>query len=391
MFTIIIPILALSITFRLLFVNAFSVTALDACSCSSGFIVVGIDAEVAVDPSVKKPLNSTALRRQKTTFNIFGKLCQPVMHNTKESLNVQLLLHGITYTKQYWDVQWNNFQNYSYMEYSCSHGVSSFAYDDVCAGQSTKPANSQECQLPTAAAVASSLAHQLKDGSIGTKLTGNPIPFQKVFGIGHSMGSVVLNYGAILEGRESPFTGLIFTGKLSSLRKFQRPDSLYLLIGLGHSLLGLDTINSIADSLPTASSVDPARWGDLDTGYITTLDVDQRTMFYGPPGTFDTNILQLDSLTKDVSTVWMLIQSVTGNINNPTQFHGPVTTIDGALDAISGCPCNETTFPVTEKAFFPDANYTAILIPGQGHDLNLEFGAKDVFPIMLDLFRKATD
>ncbi|KIJ34901.1 hypothetical protein M422DRAFT_782647 [Sphaerobolus stellatus SS14] len=372
MSTFFFQILISTIASRVIFANAFSVTTLGSCSCSSGFIGVDIDTQVAVDPSVKKPLNSTALRRQKTTFNIFGQLCQPIVSNNKGSSDIQLLLHGHTYTNQYWDVQWNGFQNYSYIQFSCSHGVSSFAYDDVCAGRSIKPANSRECQLPTAAAVASTLARQLKDGSVGTKLTGGPIHFQKVFGIGHSIGSTVLNYAAILDGKASPFTGLIFTG-------------------LGHVMLDLDTINSIADSLPTASSVDPARWGNLDAGYITTLDVNQRSMFYGPPGTFDPNILQLDALTKDVGSIWITIQAITGNINTPTQFQGSVTTIDGALDAISGCPCNVTTFPVTEKKFFPDANYTAMLIPGQGHDLNLEFAAKEVFPIMLGLFRKATN
>ncbi|KIJ41991.1 hypothetical protein M422DRAFT_255012 [Sphaerobolus stellatus SS14] len=114
-------------------------------------------------------------------------------------------------------------------------------------------------------------------------------------------------------------------------------------------------------------------------------------MFYDPSGTINPNILQLDALTKDIGSIWITIQAITENINTPTQFQGPVTTIDGALGALSGCPCNVTTFPVTERMFFLDANYTAMFIPDQGHDLNLEFAAKEVFPIMLGLFRKAMD
>jgi len=49
----------------------------DACTCSFGLIDVDVNVDIAVDPSLLVPLDETALKRQNTTFKIFGKLCQP--------------------------------------------------------------------------------------------------------------------------------------------------------------------------------------------------------------------------------------------------------------------------------------------------------------------------
>jgi len=57
---------------------AASNPAINACTCSSGLIDVAVDVEVAVDPSQLVPLNQTKLRREETTFRIFGSLCRPV-------------------------------------------------------------------------------------------------------------------------------------------------------------------------------------------------------------------------------------------------------------------------------------------------------------------------
>lgn len=100
-----------------------------ACSCSRGFINVPVDTQVAADPVANHPLNATALRPLKATWSIFAELCQPV--GGVESPGVQLLLHGQTYTHQYWNPLFSGFENYSYVEYSCSRGVPSLSYDNV--------------------------------------------------------------------------------------------------------------------------------------------------------------------------------------------------------------------------------------------------------------------
>ena len=83
------------------------------------------------------------------------------------------------------------------------------------AGRSIRPKTSKDCQLPAAAAVASSLATKLKNGSVARQLTGTPSLFTEVFGISHSLGSFVLYYSTLRDSRLSPFSGIILTGKQS--------------------------------------------------------------------------------------------------------------------------------------------------------------------------------
>jgi len=100
----------------------------------------------------------------------------------------------------------------------------------------------------------------------------------------------------------------------------------------------------------------------LDDGYVTTPP-DIRFIFYGPNGTFDPIVLELDSLTEDVGSIWLQIQADTGNLNQPTPFKGPVTIMFGALDPACS-PCEPGTLKVTEESFFIDADLNVVRIPG---------------------------
>jgi alpha-beta hydrolase superfamily lysophospholipase len=127
---------------------------------------------------------------------------------------VQFLVHGFTYTNQYWSPPIEEFRNYSYSAFSCDRGLSSLAIDWVGVGLSSRPVNASDVQYATEAAVASQLARHLKNVSI---LPGVE-PFKKVIGIGHSAGSVLLNFDALAEGPQSPFDGLIMKGTLTHVR-----------------------------------------------------------------------------------------------------------------------------------------------------------------------------
>ncbi|KIJ40390.1 hypothetical protein M422DRAFT_256622 [Sphaerobolus stellatus SS14] len=331
--------LFLGISVALPIISANFTAPVSACSCSTGLILVDVDVQAEVDPSVFVPFNSTALRREKRTFEVFGQLCQPVENGYGQgSQAVQLLAHGFTYSSQYWNVQWYGFQNYSYVEFACSRGVSSFAYDNICAGRSVPPYNSKDCQLPAAAAVASSLARKLQDGTIGKTLTGSNIHFSKVFGIGHSLGSGVLYYSAIQDGTSSPFIGLI-------------------LSGFGHSPVDPASIEITISATVPGKISDPGRWGNLDTGFVTT-NSSVRAIFYGPPGTFNPDIFQLDFLTRDVGSIWLQIQADAGNINQPIPFNHPVTILLGQLEPACNS-CNSSGVINAEKSFFPNANLNA--------------------------------
>ncbi|KAJ7347955.1 hypothetical protein DFH08DRAFT_699215, partial [Mycena albidolilacea] len=124
---------------------------------------------------------------------------------------LQLLVHGITYTSQYWLSPVEEFRNYSYVAFSCDRGLSTLAINWPDVRLSSQPVNALDVQFPTTVAARSQIARHLKKSSILPGVS----PFRKIIGMGHSAGSVLLNFGTIVEDTHSPFNGLILTGLLS--------------------------------------------------------------------------------------------------------------------------------------------------------------------------------
>ncbi|KAJ7239511.1 hypothetical protein C8J57DRAFT_1086296 [Mycena rebaudengoi] len=207
-------------------------------------------------------------------------------------------------------------------------------------------------QYATEAAVVSQLARQLKNVSI---LPGVQ-PFKKVIGIGHSAGSVLLNFDALVEGPQSPFDGLIMTGAL-----IVEPSTLPPL------------------PILSARDDDPLRWGSLDPDYLTTSS---RNIFYGPdPATFSPRMLRFDNFTKDVGSIASLLQVPISTLI--TQYTGCVAKVVGSEDQLlcPGTRCEDVAaLNAAEKVLWPDAKSFEVLVAqGSGHDLNLDFLAEGPF------------
>ncbi|KAJ7872381.1 hypothetical protein B0H13DRAFT_2553711 [Mycena leptocephala] len=312
----------------LLYLSRVYVASGASCDCSSLVIPVDVDVLVPKDPTdifggLKS--NASSLRRLQATCCAF-------------------LVHGFTYTNQYWSPSIEEFRNYSYSAFSCDRGLSSLAIDWVGVGLSSRPVNASDVQYATEAAVASQLARHLKNVSI---LPGVE-PFKKVIGIGHSAGSVLLNFDALAEGPQSPFDGLIMTGAL-----IVEPNTLPPL------------------PILSARDDDPLRWGSLDPDYLTTSS---RNIFYGPdPATFSPRMIRFDNFTKDVGSIATLLQVPISTLT--TQYTGHVAKVVGSEDQILCRGVN-----AVEKVLWPDAKSFEVLVAqGSGHDLNLDFLAEGPF------------
>ncbi|KAJ7932906.1 hypothetical protein B0H13DRAFT_2262938 [Mycena leptocephala] len=344
-----------------------------SCDCSSLVIPVDVDVLVPKDPTdifggLKS--NASSLRRLQATYDVYGVFCQPATvppTNAGQSQShflglikdvVQFLVHGFTYTNQYWLPPIEEFRNYSYSAFSCDRGLSSLAIDWVGVGLSSRPVNASDVQYATEAAVASQLARQLKNVSI---LPGVQ-PFKKVIGIGHSAGSVLLNFDALTEGPQSPFDGLIMTGAL-----IVEPNTLPPL------------------PILSARDDDPLRWGGLDPDYLTTSS---RNIFYGPdPATFSLRMIRFDNFTKDVGSIATLLQLPISTLT--TQYTGHVAKVVGSEDQILclGTRCDDVAaLNAVEKVLWPDAKSFEVLVAqGSGHDLNLDFLAEGAFNTFVHL------
>ncbi|KAJ7309953.1 Alpha/beta hydrolase family-domain-containing protein [Mycena albidolilacea] len=343
---------ALSILFSL---SRVYVASGASCDCSSLVIPVDVDVLIPKDPTdifggLKS--NASSLRRLQATYDVYGVFCQPATVPPVNADVVQFLVHGFTYTNQYWSPPIEEFRNYSYSAFSCDRGLPSLAIDWVGVGLSSRPVNASDVQYATEAAVASQLARQLKNVSIFPGVQ----PFKKVIGIGHSAGSVLLNFAALVEGPRSPFDGLIMTGAL-----IVEPNTLPPL------------------PILSARDDDPLRWGGLDPDYLTTSS---RNIFYGrDPATFSPRMLRFDNFTKDVGSIASLLQVPISTL--PTQYTGPIAKVVGSEDQLlcPGTRCEDVAaLNAMEKVLWPDAkSFEVVVAQGSGHDLNLDFLAEGPF------------
>ncbi|KAI0091793.1 hypothetical protein BDY19DRAFT_991469 [Irpex rosettiformis] len=344
-----------------------------SCQCTAGNIPVALDVDLPLDPT-DDPINSTNTRNLRATFGIHTIFCQPPHTATRSSQDhVQLLLHGSTYTSQYWTWPFNGFQNYSYVAHACAEGHITVAYDALGVGLSDRPSNSADIQLPSAAAIAAFFSHHLKSGELTTSLGLPTQRFKRVIAIGHSQGSVVYNYASIFQGSKTPFDALILTGHLH--------DPGFL--------------ESTKFGRPAARDVDPGRWANLDPGYISSSN---RTQYYPPDNsTFSADIVKLDQLTKDVSTVYYTDAAFAVYV--PAKgFKGPVVQLVGSEDQVhclnggdGFVSCNAKVLQASEEAFWPDSkNFTMVVRQGQGHDVNLDFGAAETFSLLTELVEQFT-
>jgi hypothetical protein len=116
------------------------------------------------------------------TFAIYSKLCVPAdPETTKDLTSIQFLTHGGTLDNTYWDFA----PDYSYVDAVAAKGYATFSYDRLGSGKSVRPDPLQIVQLPLQVELAHALVQKLKNGSFGG------ISFQKVVGIGHSLGAAL--------------------------------------------------------------------------------------------------------------------------------------------------------------------------------------------------------
>ncbi|KAJ7017839.1 hypothetical protein C8F04DRAFT_1053554 [Mycena alexandri] len=342
-----------------------------SCNCSPVLVPVHVDVFVPKDPTdifAGLKSNLSSLRRVEAIYSIYGLFCQPesmpASGGGKDPGVLQLLVHGITYTNQYWSPSVEEFQNYSYTAFSCDRGLSSLAIDWVGVGLSTRPANSSDMQHPTVAAALSQLAHHLQTVSL---LPGVP-PFKTIIGIGHSAGSGLLTFAAIIDGARSPFAALILTSALSDAGAAPTaPSSL----------------------VPSARDDTPLRWGALDPGYITAPN---RSIFYPVDSTAFSPRMQLfDAFTRDVGSVAILAQ--TGVVSLAAQnYGGRVAKVLGAADQFicADGRCEDVAaLSAAEGVLWPEAeSFELVVLQNSGHDLNLDFFAPAAFRTFVGLVKK---
>ncbi|GAA2862403.1 alpha/beta hydrolase [Pseudonocardia halophobica] len=273
--------------------------------------------------------------------DVAGTLCGPL-----DASVVQVLVHGYTYGQYYWDLPYEP-DTYSYVRHASEAGQATLNIDRIGTGDSSHPLSATLTYDNHADAV-----HQVIQAVRRGDLGGH---FEKVVLVGHSYGSVT----AYLEaGRYQDVDGVIATGG-------------------GHKLNAVTLATDVAaNTVPVA--LDPKyRDAGLDPGYMTTRP-GSRGVFYHLPNA-DPAVVALDEELKGTGNDLELATAATFlTRTESTAINVPVLTVNGSEDSIfcsaGASDCSSADALATQEAgyFGPGATSEAFVVPGGGHDVNLE-------------------
>ena len=323
----------------------------------------GVNAFYAVLPDL---LAAATNQTRSGTYELVAVYCQPVSYekfNKRErKAPLQILIHGSTYTKEYWDRgSWGHGDpKYSWTKAMNRNGYATLAVDKLGNGASSHPDPVYDVQLPLQMEAIHSLITQVKAGK-----TGISIP-SKLILVSHSSGSIL---GADLAQTH--------------------PDDVDALVLTGYPAGGANNKGGIPSYhyLPAAISA-PARFPPtLNYGYLLMNSELNRTSAFYYEGHYDPVIPHLDYLTAGSQPIGEGF-----NLGPPTQpaFKGKVLVVTGQKDPavcsftpVEQCAYNDSRIVGVDKAFSGNTGFDYYM-PPTGHDLNWHYSAPRTFEIVVE-------
>lgn len=293
-------------------------------------------------------------------YEIAGTFCSPLRHVAARQDTLQVLVHGITYTRDYWagpathDIGLGA-TNQSWIYYAAQQGYSVLAIDRLCNGKSSHPNGLLECQLPLESAVVANVLDMARNGS----LPGIETQFNKIIYVGHSYGSLMGNF--IAATNPSAMDQLHLTGF-----------SERLALGASSVLL--------RPSWHPASLTDPARYSGLDAAYIlaTSREGCDKVFYHGD---MDAAVEDYAWKTRGTVTVGELLTALAGQFPAPG-YKSDVFVVNGDADnlfcasdpitALAGKPgaCDKYGSTKGVAAYYPAAHRFGLYnVPNTGHSI----------------------
>jgi pimeloyl-ACP methyl ester carboxylesterase len=291
-------------------------------------------------------------------YSISSNICN------ENSTTVEVLVHGITYNKNYWDFSQ---PDYSWVKDSTAYGHTTIAIDRLGIGNSSHPVSS-DVTLQSNVNVLVDILSSLR-------------PYYKnVVYVGHSYGSfigqnLIVNHTALADY-------YIFTG---------------IFVNTVESLFSSSVYPVLYSSLEPANIFRP-EFKNLDDGYLVIKDVDSRkTLFYND-GNYNKNILYKDFNTSQTCTSTELSSLAKINFGNK-QFNGDkILHVVGEYDKLicpnGHCETKMLSLPCTDSNTLNQNCYwnssksmETIIIPNSGHDINLHYQYKMMYKSIIKFFK----
>ncbi|KAH8900636.1 alpha/beta-hydrolase [Thozetella sp. PMI_491] len=256
-----------------------------------------------------------------------------------------ILTHGIIESKLYWQPNLPNSNDYNFVSAAVEAGYSVLSYDRIGVGSSSRVDALQDAQFQVEVAVLNALIEYTYSVENATKVAL----------IGHSYGSYISSASASQVGVE----GLVLTGFSGSFDYFKP-----FLAGA---------------SLRVAKTLNPARWGQLNSSYLTTADLYSEAYIYFAEPYFEHRIARW---AFDVASEPFALAELPSLLSTDISFEdvtAPVLILQGQFD-VSACGGNCIGQLVNLTRVFNNSKVVETVddLPA-GHNLNLHKIAPTAF------------
>jgi pimeloyl-ACP methyl ester carboxylesterase len=285
---------------------------------------------------------------------IYGRLCLPA---AGLPATVQLLVPGFSYGNTYWDFPdpTSGTRRYSYVAAALASGYATFAIDRIGTGRSSHP--------PSAEATSSADAYTIHQVVLALRTGGvsgsrGQVSFEKVVGVGHSLGTILLWAEA---SRYQDIDGLVASGATHH----------YDAVG-----------NSAVTSSDYPAILDPQfADGDYDAAYLTTRPGTRYKAFYAP-AVVDHAVVDYDEAHKYPSSGGEFEAGLM--LQEALDIRAPVLVAVGSLDPsfCSGssspdCASGDALAQAEAPYLGPAVpSVSGFVLPEAGHDLNMMLNAE---------------
>ncbi|KAK3389526.1 Alpha/Beta hydrolase protein [Podospora didyma] len=309
------------------------------------------DSETAMSVTSPMTENVTA------SYTIAATFCRPDGRGAGKNSTVLIATHGLGFDKSYWDPQLDK-TKYSFVDFVVSQGFSILTYDRLGVGASSQ-VSGYVAQLSNQVAILTELTHLVKAGKyVGD--TGKPAA---VVLVGHSFGSATSI--TAVSNDVTLADGLILTGFSLNVTNID---------GLGFT----ETLG-----LRIASKQQPGKWRQLDTGYVTNVDLVSNVGAFFKAPDYDPAVARFAEANKAPFGTMELITGQRPGL--PYAFQGVAMIISGKFDLIfCKSDCDDVLETPGARVFGHANAFKAISYPGAGHGINFHLNATGAFQDITD-------